>query len=128
MQQLALDPQHLGDAPTLVIAIGARNSLLDGVQPAISASGETERAGVFAEKVQVMDAKIDAAQAAQRLLQKVEAGREVATLDGQDAAEATAKSVPEVPIVAHRQLDEMRDEFLHGRQIADHQPDRAGRL
>jgi hypothetical protein len=48
-----------------------------------------------------MDAKIDAAQAAQRLFQQGEAGREVATLDGQNATKATAKSVPEVPIVAY---------------------------
>jgi hypothetical protein len=39
-----------------------------------------------------VDAKIDAAQAAQRLFQQVEAGREVATLDGQNATEATARS------------------------------------
>src|SRR6516162_173815 len=43
-------------------------------------------------------------------------------------AEATAKSVPEVPVVAHRQLDEIRNEFFNGGQIADHQPDRAGCL
>src|SRR5262249_2656646 len=30
MQQLALDPQYLGDAPTLVVAIGACNRLVDG--------------------------------------------------------------------------------------------------
>jgi hypothetical protein len=36
--------------------------------------------------------------------------------------------MPEVPIVAHRQLDEIRNEFLNGGEIADHQPDRAGRL
>ena len=75
-----------------------------------------------------MNAKIDAAQAAQRLFQQAEAGREVATLHGQNAAEAAAKSVPEVPIVAHRQLDEIRNEFFNGGQIADHQPDRAGCL
>src|SRR5215469_3475705 len=75
-----------------------------------------------------MDAKIDVAQVAERLFQQVEAGREVATLDGQNAAEATAKSVPEVPVVAHRQLDEIRDKILNGGQIADQQPDRAGRL
>jgi hypothetical protein len=75
-----------------------------------------------------MDAKIDAAQAAERLFQQVETGREVATLDGQNAAEATAKSVPEVPVVAHRQLVEIRDEFFNGGQIADQQPNRAGRL
>ena len=75
-----------------------------------------------------MDAKIDAAQAAQRLFQQMEAGREVATLESQNAAEATTKSVPEVPIVTHRQLDEIREEFLNGGQIADHQSDRAGRL
>ena len=75
-----------------------------------------------------MDAKIDAAQAPQCFFQQVEAGREVATMDGQNAAEATAKSVPEVPVVAHRQLDEIRNEFFNGGQIADHQPDRAGCL
>src|SRR5215469_7754468 len=75
-----------------------------------------------------MDAKIDAAQVAQRLFQRVEAGSEVATLDGQNATEAAAKSVPEVPIVAYRQLDEIRNEFLNGGQIADHQPDWASRL
>jgi hypothetical protein len=58
----------------------------------------------------------------------VETGREVAPLDSQNTAEATAKSVPKVPIVAHRQLDEIRDESLNGGQIADHQPYRAGRL
>src|SRR5215469_10304552 len=72
-----------------------------------------------------MDAKIDAAQAAQCIFQQVEAEREIATMDGQNAAEATAKSVPEVPIVAYREFDEIRDEFLHGRQIADHQSDQA---
>ena len=51
MQQLAFDPQHLSDAPTLVVAIGACNCLLDRVQPAISVSGKTKGAGVFAEKV-----------------------------------------------------------------------------
>src|SRR5262249_15845304 len=112
--QLSLDSQHLSDAPTFVVAIGAFNRLLDDVQSAISASGETKRPGVFAEKVQEMDAKIDATQAAQHLFQEVEAGREVATLHGQNAAEATAESVPEVPIVAHRQLDKIGDEFLNG--------------
>src|SRR5215469_7920825 len=75
-----------------------------------------------------MDAKIDAAQTAKRLFQQVQAGHEVATLNGQNAAEATAKSVPEVPIVAHRQLVEIRDEFFNGGQIADQQRDRASRL
>lgn len=75
-----------------------------------------------------MHAKIDAARAAQCFFQQAEAGREIATMDGQNAAEATAKSVPEVPIVAHGQLDEIRNELLNRGQIADHQPDRAGRL
>jgi len=75
-----------------------------------------------------MDAKIDAAQSAQGLFQQVEADREIATMDGQNASEATAKSVPEMPVVAHRQFDEIRDEFFNGCQIANHQPDRAGRL
>jgi hypothetical protein len=35
MRHLALDPRHLGNAPTLVVALGARNRLLDGVEPRI---------------------------------------------------------------------------------------------
>src|SRR5260221_1021584 len=75
-----------------------------------------------------MDSKVDVPQVPQCLFQQSEADSDVATLHDENAAEAVAKGTPEMPIVAHGQLEKIRDEFLNGDQISDHQPNRAGGL
>src|SRR2546422_5582188 len=125
---LAFDAEQLGDIPEASVLLGTVERPVDRREPLRDAACPAQRIRQFAEELIVARMERGLGELIERSAQHVQSPNRVATLDQENAPEATTVRMPKGQSMPLRILEQHRDEGLRSVEIAGEQGHRAGTL